>query len=130
MNSLERMTGRLRGEARSADGRAARGHRGPVCQLRLVDLEEVVLSPRQCGFHCGQLQKARMCLPSAPGLIRSFLGQDVVPAFSVRTPNELVGFRSITCAQSDGVPLQLLPCPIGHVAEVVRLRDPARKEEI
>src|SRR5262245_30946811 len=58
------------------------------------------------------------------------LGQNAVPAFPVRTPDELVGFRRITGAQVDGVPLELLPGPVGHVAKVVRLGDPTGIQEV
>lgn len=68
---------------------------------------------------------ARGRLMRPANLIRSLLGQNAVPAFPVRTPDELVGFRRITGAQVDVVPLELLPGPVGHVAEVVRLGDPA-----
>jgi hypothetical protein len=37
----------------------------------------------------------------------------------------LLGFRRITGAQVDVVPLKLLPGSVRHVAEVVRLGDPA-----
>src|SRR5207245_2316421 len=57
-------------------------------------------------------------------LVSGTLGQNAVLAFPVRTPDELVGFRRITSAQVDVVPLELLPRPVGHVAQVVRLGDP------
>src|SRR5262249_38925946 len=58
------------------------------------------------------------------------LGQNAVPAFAVRTPDELIGFRRIPGAQVDGVPLELLPGPVGHVAQVVRLGDPTGIQEV
>ena len=54
-----------------------------------------------------------------------YISQNTVPAFAVRTPDELVGFRRIMGVEVDVIPLELLPRPVGHVAEVVRLGDPA-----
>ena len=53
------------------------------------------------------------------------LTQNAVPAFPVRTPDELVGLRRVARAEVDVVPFELFPGPVGHVAKVVRLGDPA-----
>src|SRR5262249_17242844 len=74
--------------------------------------------------------KTRRCkvqlldLIATPSSASIDLGQNAVPAFAVRTPDELVGFRRIPGAQADVVPLELLPSPVGHVAKVVRLGNP------
>src|SRR6516162_426023 len=47
------------------------------------------------------------------------LGQNAIPAFPVRPQDVLVGFGRVAGAQTNRVPLELLPCPIGHVAQVV-----------
>jgi hypothetical protein len=53
---------------------------------------------------------------SDPQLGLHRLGQNTVPAFPVRTPDERVGFRRITGAQVNRVPFELLPGPVGHIA--------------
>lgn len=59
-----------------------------------------------------------------------YLGQDAIPALSVRTPDELVSFRRVAGAEVDVVPLELFPRPVSQVAKVVRLGDHAGIQKI
>src|SRR5262249_10913056 len=99
-------------------GRARRSRAARITHSSRISLPR---SPRP--RRNGVVSKARPL-----GLNR--LGQNAVPAFPVRMSDELVGFRRITGAQVDVVPLELLPAPVGHVAKVVRLGDPTGIQEV